>query len=60
MIQTKNLYNTSSYVFLFHCTTHGMKAMRNELFNSWSDINGSKTFLNIDHWRISKSIIEES
>ena len=34
------------YIYFVHCTTHGMKAVRNQLFTSWGE--GKKAFLTAD------------
>ena len=58
-IRTKNIYDNSRFIYLFHCTTHGDKSMRNQLFGSWSGGKGKKTFLTADGDKISKSILDE-
>ena len=35
MVRTKNPWEPSRFVYLFHCATHDLKAMRNAFFTSW-------------------------
>jgi len=58
IIRTPNPYDPSRYIFLFHCSTHGMKAMRNQLFTSWTS-NGKKQFLDGNGNKIGKPVVEE-
>lgn len=48
------------FIYLFFCSTHGLKAMRNQLFTSWlaNGSNGAKAFLGDDGAQIGKLIIE--
>ena len=41
-VQTENPFKKEKddpprYIYLFHCTTHGLKAVRNQLFTSWGE-----------------------
>ncbi|EJK74435.1 hypothetical protein THAOC_03886, partial [Thalassiosira oceanica] len=64
-VSFKNPYKISRdepdrFVHCFFCSTHGLKAMRNQLFTSWnmSGGNGAKAFLGEDGAQIGKFIIE--
>ena len=54
-IRTPNVYDPTRFIYLFHCTTHGLKAMRNQLYGSYSGNKGSKAFLSLDDFGIHKS-----
>ena len=58
-IRTVNIYDPTRFIYLFHCTTHGDKSMRNQLFGSWSGGKGQKAFLSADGSMISKRILDE-
>ena len=34
-VRTDNPYDPSRSIYLFHCSTHDLKAIRNQLFTSW-------------------------
>ena len=53
----KNIILLPRYIYLFHCTTHGLKAVRNQLFTSWGE--GKNALLNVDEDMIAKKVIEE-
>ena len=59
IIRTPNPYAPDRYIYLFHCSTHGLKAMRGQLFSSWTP-DGSKQFLDEYGNKIGKGIIEEA
>ncbi|KAL7526978.1 LOW QUALITY PROTEIN: hypothetical protein ACHAWF_001986 [Thalassiosira exigua] len=48
----------STVIYLFHCSTHDLKAMRNALFTSWTE-KGTKQFLDEQNNRIRKAIVSE-
>jgi hypothetical protein len=57
-IRTANPYNPNRCIYLFHCSTHTLKAMRNQLYTSWVD-GGAKQFLSEDDVQIGKAIVQE-
>ena len=59
-IRTPNVYDPTRFIYLFHCTTHGLKAMRNQLYGSYSGNKGSKAFLSLDDFGIHKGILKEA
>jgi len=56
-VRTVNPYDSSRYIYLIHCATHDLKAVRNALFISWVH-NGAREFLSDDGNRIGKAILE--
>ncbi|EJK77622.1 hypothetical protein THAOC_00533 [Thalassiosira oceanica] len=59
-IRTPNIYDRSRHIYLFNCTTHGLKATRNQLYGSYSGGKGCKAFLSIDGFGIHNAILKES
>jgi len=57
-VRTKNPYDKSRYIYLFHCATHGLKSMRNALFVSWIP-GGPREFLCEDGNRIGRAVLDE-
>ena len=57
-VRTRNPYDPNRWICLFHCSTHDLKAMRNQLYTSWVK-NGKKQFLDENNMPIGKAIIEE-
>ena len=58
MVRTKNPYDPNRYIYLFHCSTHDMKAMRNAFYASWTK-GGARQFRDIDDTKIGKGIIDK-
>jgi hypothetical protein len=56
VVRTKNPWEPSRFVYLFHCATHDLKAMRNAFFTSWVK-NGKRRFLDVDGTPIAKDVI---
>ena len=57
MIRTVNPYDPTRYIYLFHCSTHDLKAMRNQLYTSWTK-EGKKKFLCVNGEKIGKALLE--
>ena len=56
-VRTVNPFDTSRYIYLFHCSTHDLKNMRNALFKSKP--GGKREFLDADYNHIDMSVLEE-
>ena len=57
-VRTVNPYDKSRYIYLIHCATHDLKAIRNALFVSWI-LNGAREFLSEEGNQIGKAILEQ-
>lgn len=54
-VRTLNPYDPSRYIYLFPCSTHGVKAFRNQLFTSCKE--GKKAFLDENDVRVGKLVV---
>ena len=54
-VRTINSWDKCRYIYVFHCSTHDFKAMRNALFSSWFK-TGKKLFMGKDDIPIGKKL----
>ena len=52
-----NPYNTSRWIYVFHCMTHNLKNMRTQTWNSKHE--GSKLFMDVDEVHFGKDIFQD-
>ncbi|KAL7524394.1 hypothetical protein ACHAWF_004194 [Thalassiosira exigua] len=57
-VRTANPYDPSRYIYLYHCSTHDLKATRNALFTSWTK-KGKKRFLDENDIQIGKAVVDQ-
>ena len=57
-VRTVNPFDNSRYIYLIHCATHDLKAVRNSTFESWI-LGGAREFLCEDGNRIGKAILDQ-
>jgi len=64
MVRTENPYDPTRYIYMYHCSTHDLKAMRNALFISWTvkgkKGEGKKKFRDVDDTPIGKDVVYNS
>ncbi|KAL7537399.1 hypothetical protein ACHAXR_010210 [Thalassiosira sp. AJA248-18] len=57
-VKTENPSDPNRNIYLFHCSTHDLKNIRNALYTSWRP-GGKKQFLDDKEIKIGKAVIED-
>ena len=60
MVRTRNPFQPSNrFIYLFHCSTHDLKNIRNALYKSWIKKDGARELLDSNGVKIGKGVVEK-
>ena len=60
MVRTRNPFQPSKrFIYLFHCSTHDLKNIRNALYESWIKKDGAWELLDSKGVKIGKGVVEK-